>query len=201
MPNYCTNILEIHGEDEDIEKFLTAIRTSEDYYGYNILSNLLPTPKELAETPSAWYGDKTLQAEQNEKEANNIAKYGYKDWYDWNCANWGTKWTDDQTHIVKQQPTYCSLLFTTAWCAPEKAFDRIATMFPSLTFILSYYEEGNGFVGATAYKNDLRSESYTEEIDIPFSEDEYDFDAISEAYEAMREACVLQVKEQIYDAV
>lgn len=198
MPNYCTNILDIHGEDEDIEKFLNAIRNPHTNH-YNILHNLLPTPTELTQTVAGWSSDPDTQAEYQRKFDENLAKYGYKDWYDWNVANWGTKWSDDQTHIITQSETHCSLGFTTAWCPPEKAFNKIALMFPKLMFVLSYYEDGMGFVGASAYHGERSASAYTEEISYTPDEDgEVDYDELSETYENIREACAAQVRKELF---
>ena len=54
-------------------------------------------------------------------------RYGYKDWYDWSIANWGTKWNattisvDDDTEAIE---------FDTAWSMPEPVFKAIAKHTP-----------------------------------------------------------------------
>lgn len=57
----------------------------------------------------------------------NLKRYGYKDWYDWSIANWGTKWNattisvDDDTEAIE---------FDTAWSMPEPVFKAIAKHTP-----------------------------------------------------------------------
>lgn len=54
---------------------------------------------------------------------NNMINYGYDTWYDWSCANWGTKWNaydtylDESTNIME---------FDTAWSCPLPVLDKLA---------------------------------------------------------------------------
>jgi len=52
------------------------------------------------------------------------------DWYEWNCANWGTKWNAYECEILQDcNGEYTDMLeikFTTAWCPPEAWVKRLA---------------------------------------------------------------------------
>ena len=48
---------------------------------------------------------------------NNIDKYGYKNWYDWACANWGTKWNACYQTVLRKGRLLI-IDFDTAWAAP-----------------------------------------------------------------------------------
>ena len=47
--------------------------------------------------------------------------YGYRDWYDWNRANWGTKWNAVYCVIYKNG----IIRFNTAWCPPVPVIKKI----------------------------------------------------------------------------
>lgn len=54
---------------------------------------------------------------------NNILTYGYDTWYDWSCANWGTKWDAYDTYIDKENNI---IEFNTAWSCPLPVLDKLA---------------------------------------------------------------------------
>lgn len=74
---------------------------------------------------------------------DNIKKYGYKDWYDWNIANWGTKW--DTCHVyVETTDDEITLEFQTAWSTPEPVFLKLAEQYPDLMIDIDYADEDFG---------------------------------------------------------
>lgn len=190
MPNYCDNNLYIAGTEDDIVKFLQAICTADNFENaepddYSILRKLLPTPEELDNTTTDWSPDPEAQAENKRKNAENIAKYGYENWYDWNVAHWGTKWADGETTMGIRSDGYVSFSFETPWCSPEIGIEKISEMFPTLEFVLTYMEQGIGFVGAHAYKNGSLAESFSEKITTPeYQNEDYEtmLEVIEEAY-------------------
>jgi hypothetical protein len=78
-----------------------------------------------------------------------IKKYGTDNWYDWNVANWGTKWDCSSSECGYQtdNKTYFSVGFDSAWCPPTNWFHKIVEMYPKLNFKLSYSETGCWFAG------------------------------------------------------
>lgn len=208
MPNYCNNILEIFGDEAELHRFMSIVYTGDattpeemDDNDFSLLDRLYPCPDELVNTPSKWSSDPEEQAKHEQVENANIAKYGYKDWYDWCVANWGTKWGDSETYLSGEEAGYRAFGFQSAWCAPEKAFETISTMFPTLKFILSYYESGCGFAGATAYLNGKKFEAYTEDVSIPEVEDPEEnpdyWSDIEDAYMEMAGTCADLVKKKV----
>lgn len=150
MPNWCTNNLYIQGKAEDLRRFHDAVKRDN---GYEILRSLVPTPQELTDTVSGWTNNEAEQAEREKQYAKNTAKYGYKDWYDWQYANWGTKWGDADTDLVGDNFAGGDIefYFQTPWGPPIEGIATITKMFPELTFILSYAEEGMEFYGVTTF--------------------------------------------------
>jgi len=70
----------------------------------------------------------------------NISKYGYKDWYQWSIANWGTKWNAYDQYIISEN----EFSFDTAWSMPFPIFEKLSSMFPELTIIVTYADEDIG---------------------------------------------------------
>jgi hypothetical protein len=196
MPNWCSNELTISGDKEAISRFVAGVKKG-DSQELMLIESYLPTPEELTVTMSGSFGDKNSPEalELAAKQKSNIEKYGHKDWYDWNCANWGTKWSDGETDggDIYNDGTTVSYSFQSPWGPPEEAFRQISAMFPELTFVLSYEEEGMGFYGATSFFNgevaaeaggDISSiEGYSE---IDFDSD--DTDCYEKAHELQQDA-------------
>lgn len=61
---------------------------------------------------------------------DNIENYNYPQWYDWRCANWGTKWNvEDEVNVI-QTDDDCEISFYTAWSAPYgiiKEYSKLCT--------------------------------------------------------------------------
>lgn len=79
---------------------------------------------------------------------------GYKDWYEWSVAKWGTKWdTYDQcmTFTLGDEMT-ATFQFNTAWSPPEPVIDELAGLFPELQFEHRFFDEGHGFWGVHCYQ-------------------------------------------------
>lgn len=78
--------------------------------------------------------DEARMAIENEK------KYGFRDWYSWSNANWGTKWNAydqliEDGNVIK---------FDTAWASPYPVMEKLAQMFPNLHFCVEYADEDLG---------------------------------------------------------
>lgn len=70
----------------------------------------------------------------------NEDNYGYKNWYDWRCEKWGTKWDACDSTIVKKK-TSITTNFDTAWAPPIPWLIKIMRKYPDLKFELSYQNE------------------------------------------------------------
>ena len=154
MPNLCTNYLQVTGDDKEVMRFHDALTKGEmqDYEQFRILDNLLPTPKELQDTPKGSFGESDKQKTMEEQNKANIAKFGYKDWYDWNCANYGSKWSDYEGVINTYEAGLLDVVFMSAWSPIIQGMVHVSREFPKLNFILTYEEGGMGFMGGSAIK-------------------------------------------------
>jgi hypothetical protein len=104
-------------------------------------------PEELNIT-SGRLGDGEEQRELERKTAENIEKYGVANWYDFNVANWGTKWEiggDGATAEIEEDGLSFSAPFESAWSPPTGVCEALVEQGFEVT--LYYYEPGMGFVG------------------------------------------------------
>lgn len=94
--------------------------------------------------------DGTNEVVSAEEMAQLKEKFGATDWYEWTHANWGTKWDACESRRndePEEGETRASYVFDTAWCPPEAMIHFLAAKWPTLEFILTYYEEGCAFGG------------------------------------------------------
>ena len=142
MPNWCENRVDIFGDPDDIKAFRKeAIKDGKFQF-----ANLIPRPAGL-DIPSGYFGDSKKQKDMEKKQAENIKKYRHKDWYDWNCANWGTKWDVEATEGNPDDDELVQLNFDTAWSPAEEVCSHIRDKFPNLDVTWFYDEPGMAFAG------------------------------------------------------
>ena len=92
---------------------------------------------------------------------------GDQDWYAWNVANWGTKWSITDIHIDDDdQDDSIEFYFNTAWAPPVPAFETWAREQDGITFELKYFEGGVGFVGTAAYDGEYFDDEYVDGSDL-----------------------------------
>ena len=118
MPNHIANRIEFYGEQENINKVLELIKGEEAAIDFN---KIVPMPDNIFRGNLG----------QQEREL-----YGTNNWYDWSCANWGTKWN--------AYDIYCDanvIEFNTAWSCPLPVLDKLAEI---------CYEYGVSFTGKWA---------------------------------------------------
>jgi hypothetical protein len=85
-----------------------------------------------------------------QKYRDNKKKYGYKTWYDWCVANWGTKWNA----YNQEKPAANEIWFDTAWSCVHRLILKLSQMFPDATFDYTFADEDTGAnCGAIILKN------------------------------------------------
>ncbi len=141
MPNWCNNSITLsHKDPAMIDRAMKAMAEG------RFLQEFIPCPKELTETVAGFMGE-DKRAAHEAQQAANIAKYGYKDWYDWSVANWGTKWDvgGDDGLIQRLNSTTMEASFDSAWAPPVCAYERLIE---EGFYIKAYYNEpGMAFCG------------------------------------------------------
>ena len=156
MPNYCTNNLTVTGDAKEIKRFHEAITAGElqAHEHFRILDNLFPTPKELKDTTKGYYGEGTeKQIKQEEMNKANIEKFGSPDWYEWNCKNYGSKWSEFDGVFGQVSDNEINATFMSAWSPIGEGIRNVSKQFPTLDFVLSYDEGGMAFCGGYAFRN------------------------------------------------
>jgi hypothetical protein len=135
MPNWCNNGITLRHEDPSmIERAAKALQAGQ------FLQEFIPCPKELTET--------VAQFGTNDHEKANREKYGYGSWYDFNTANWGTKWDVNSDNVEIQDANTLTASFDSAWSPPTNAYEKLLDLgFEVEAF---YYEPGMAFVGKWA---------------------------------------------------
>jgi hypothetical protein len=74
-------------------------------------------------------------------------------WYNWNTANWGTKWGAYDTEVTIE-PDVAVVQFDTAWSHPFPVMKVLSQRFPDETLDVMYADEDLGFnCGAYSIKN------------------------------------------------
>jgi hypothetical protein len=142
MPNWCSNHITVRGTDSaEIKRLADAFDNGE------FCGAVVPMPEELNIT-SGFLGDGDEQKELERKSAANLEKYGYANWYDFNVANWGTKWEVGGNGDVCERDEDglgFSAPFESAWSPPTRVCESLVEQGFEVT--LYYYEPGMGFVG------------------------------------------------------
>jgi len=158
MPNWCSNTLEISHEDKKMMK-----RVVKGYNKSGLLREFIPVPKELIDTVAGNLGspDSYEQKLLSYREKLNIEHFGYKNWYDFCVAEWGTKWDIgcrdgyDKLTLKDIKNNTIKIGFDSAWSPPTDAYEKLCDM--GFKIKAMYYEGGCAFCGI--WEND-RDESY-----------------------------------------
>ena len=85
-----------------------------------------------------------------------------KDWYEWNIANWGTKWDigSDNGEVHGLNPTIvdneATMSFDSAWSPPIGLYKELVLR--GFRVVASYFEPGMGYCGIWKDGDDLYTE-------------------------------------------
>ncbi len=141
MPNWCSNSITLkHKDPAMIDRAQKALADG------RLLQEFMPCPQELLETVAGFPGEDKREAHEAQVKSN-LEKHGYANWYDWNVANWGTKWdiSSDDGLMQRLSENTLDASFDSAWSPPTSAYEKLA----ALGFIIkAYYNEpGMAFCG------------------------------------------------------
>lgn len=145
MPNWCGCSLKITGPKKALDAFKATLNTPNSH-GEKVpfaFHQTVPFPAN------------GFQGDLSDKDRAECAAKGIPNWYDWNTANWGTKW-DASDPDVEINPKSIKITFQTAWSPPLEWLEKASKAHPELTFEMGYSEYGMNFYGeATAINGEL----------------------------------------------
>jgi len=175
MPNWCMNTVRVSGPKKELKKFIETVETPESKFDFN---GIVPMPEALKGITK---GSCTIDGKQvnnwrvvdgksipvsDEELASFVEKYGARDWYDWSCENWGTKWNlDDEVTVNQFSDTEIEYTFDTAWSPPLPVIEQAAEQFPKLTFAINYEEPGNDVAGGATFIKGRLADSFESECE------------------------------------
>ena len=147
MPNWTTlNITMSHKDKAMIDKIVD--RPADQ----GVLQTLIPCPAELNDDDLTTWSHGEEQLRREKKQAEMVAKYGFKSWYDWNIANWGTKWDLCEPEIERVDDNTIVINCQTAWSPPDTAFETLYEQGYEIRAL--YVGEGYEFAGIWEDGND-----------------------------------------------
>lgn len=174
MPNWCYSHLAVEGEATEIDRFNDSIITNRNE-GTADLTRLCPMPEVLEGTQSPtptspephpnwaellakgeitqeWH-DQLVNNQRAMYEAGQKAKAetGYTNWYDWSIDHWGTKWAPRVTYFNRGEHDM-EVRFESAWSPATELMRVISGLFPTLTFIMSFEEEADSYLGTEIFR-------------------------------------------------
>ena len=180
MPNWCNNNLVLeHDDPAMITRAYDALERGE------FLSEFIPVPEDL-QIVAGSVGDPLEQKELERKTAENREKYGYGNWYDYCCGEWGTKWDvgGQGQSDIHPDGRMLHTSFDSAWSPPVNAYEKLEKL--GFRVEAQFYEGGMAFAGTYSDGNcdELNLEGMTAD------EIEKDYPDLDECFgisESMRE--------------
>jgi hypothetical protein len=100
-------------------------------------------------------GDTAEQTALEEAGQRNLDTYGYKNWYEYCVAEWGTKWDAcEATYDIEDNKV--TIYFDTAWSPPMGIYHALENM--GFSVEATYVEQGMGYIGYYRDGRDTREE-------------------------------------------
>ena len=172
MPNYCWNILNINGPEEDINKFLdkSMVKKDGDTEDYFSFSGTVPEPDYETTPVKLTYPEVSAKfaktKKQKEKIMENKPTIRKDSWWDWRVQNWGTKWEPMDPNIEQGNPEHVQITFDSAWSPPIEWLHKVHLDYPNLQFHLEFEEPGMNFYGyVDAYGKNGIFDEFEDDLD------------------------------------
>ena len=156
MPNWCNNSLTLeHKDSAMVQRAYDALREGK------FLQEFIPCPQDLIDTVAGFKGEDEREAHEAQQR-NNIKNHGYKDWYDWQVAHWGTKWDvgGDDGMVEMTSPNTLQASFDSAWAPPVSAYEKLCAM--GFEIKAYYNETGMAFCGVVTGDEEFFDDEYFE---------------------------------------
>ena len=97
---------------------------------------------------------------QGKQALDNLDTHGFKDWYSWSIANWGTKWNAYSIQEIEEE----KISFDTAWSTPYPVVEELSSMFPDVEITLEFADEDFGYnCGKIVFSGGVATEEFIPE--------------------------------------
>ena len=151
MPNWCNNDLTLtHADPAMMQRALDGFNANA------FLSEFHPVPESLKITAGRdGHDGSPEQIALVAAEAANLALHGFKNWFDWSVANWGTKWDIgriDNPPASLDTDGALRVSFESAWAPPVEGYLHLIGL--GFNVLAYYYEPGIGFCGRVNNEGD-----------------------------------------------
>ncbi|BCU97011.1 MAG: hypothetical protein CM15mV14_1460 [uncultured marine virus] len=149
MPNWCRNRVTVYGNEEEVSKVVDIFESKDTVFG-----KIIPSPdwKNIPNERESY--QKWLNTKIQRQAKFHLLLLEFPDgtndsrWYDWNIANWDTKWDiAGSVEIEEEDSEIVEINFSTAWSPPEAICSKLREMFPDLSFSWFYDEPGMELAG------------------------------------------------------
>lgn len=77
--------------------------------------------------------------------ANNLSKYGAKDWYEWCITNWGCKWDATDLSVSCEDGQDLCADFQTPYEWPTGVYERLTSLYPQIQLLVFSWEFENNY--------------------------------------------------------
>ena len=141
MPNWCRNRVTVYGNEEEVSKVVDIFESKDTVFG-----KIIPSP-DWKNIPNE-DGELPIVVEHKNPKTGEVSfvttefpKSGKQDsrWYDWNIANWDTKWDlkkeDIQIKNYLDTHLYVEISFVTAWSPPYGIYKRLLKDYGEISWL------------------------------------------------------------------
>ena len=144
MPNWCRNRVTVFGNEDEVSKVKDIFESKDSVFG-----KIIPSP-DWSKIPNEDGQLPKVREHKNPKTGEvSFVTTEFPDgtndsrWYDWNIANWDTKWDiTGGVEIDEQDTEQIEINFNTAWSPPEAICRKLRDMFPDLSVSWFFDEPG-----------------------------------------------------------
>ena len=152
MPNWCYNNLDITATNDLQKAQLDKVSRAEPADGF--IGMFMPLPEILKDTTSP-----TPANIDTVQQSTMIAQTGFDNWYDWQVANWGTKW-DPEIMDCDYDGETLSVSFDSAWSPPIAFYEWLVEQGYEVS--ANYHEPGMDFAGEWVNGDDFFLENVSD---------------------------------------
>lgn len=132
MPNWFYFTVNVNGKKEDVQAFVENVKGSEEFetegreFDFN---HFVPQP------------DNIFRENIGSDKKRELDAIGVPNWYDWNNANWGTKWNAHCDFLDDSHDDSITYNLSTAWAFPSPVIQAMIDKYPNLQFLIEGEEE------------------------------------------------------------